>query len=546
MNRNRLGLPNIIFLTIDGLRYDRLGFGGYEAAYSPNLDKLSREGVSFSNYHTHGSPTQFSFPSMFSSSYPLDEGGYGCGIRGRAASFVEVLQQAGYWTVGISLGGALTEAYGYKRGFRHYHHLNEISVPLSTAWKNEFAYYRELFKNEIITLAELVAHTEHAVERALNGTILLCAEKQAEIVTGSIATTQEFHGADFEKIAEAMRLELARLQLNPSAYIEWMIGYASAEEAYPQLPLPLVSRNRFVGMIQNYANRALTNIDVTLRFGRRKHMGAKQVFDSIDRYMSQADGKQFFVWGHVIDVHDMCFGNGRVYLPPLGSPVFRKIKRLGRAYRGLRGYDYAVSYVDKFVGRLLAQLKNKGIDQNTMIVVTSDHGLAANWPRPTVSHVANFYEEHCHVPLIFWHAGLQPRKIDALFGSIDLPSSLLGSLGLEVPASFKGVNALAENVAGRPYILMENLGRGPYDLARKPIRLAIRTVDRKYIMDDKDGCCQVREVYNLALDPDELSNLVALPSEQDEITKMAKLGAARCLEVRGLIQPHVHVYVAKV
>jgi arylsulfatase A-like enzyme len=536
-----MSLPNIILLTIDGLRYDRLGFSGYEAAHSPNLDRLAREGVSFSNYHTHGSPTQFSFPSIFSSSYPLDEGGYGRGIRNRAASFVEVLQQAGYWTVGLSLGGALTEAYGYKRGFRHYHHLNEISVPLSTAWKNEFAYYRDLFKNGRITLPELVAHTAHTVEQALNGTILLCAEKQAEITSGAIATTPEFHDADFGKIADAMRKELSRLQQSPAGYIEWMIGHKSAEEAYAQLPMPLVSRNRFAGMLHNYANKALTNIDITLRFGRRKHMGAKQVFDSIDKYMNRADGKRFFIWGHVIDVHDLCFGDGKVYLPPVGSPVFRKIKRLGRAYRGLRGYDYAISYVDKLIGRLFAQLKCKGLDQNTMIVVTSDHGLAANWPRPAVSHVANFYEEHCHVPLIFWQAGMQPKNIDALYGSVDLPASLLGFLGLEAPASFKGVNALAENASGRPYILMENLGRGPHDLARKPIRLAIRTQDRKYIMDDKDGHCQVREVYHLVLDPDELTNLVAAPSEQDEIARMAKLGAARCLEIRGqLFDPGAH------
>lgn len=530
-----MDFPNIIFLTIDGLRYDRLGFSGYEAAHSPNLDRLSHEGVTFSNYHTHGSPTQFSFPSMFSSSYPLDEGGYGRGICDRAASFVEVLQLAGYWTIGLSLGGALTESYGYKRGFDQYHHLNEISVPLSTAWKNEFAYYRDMFKNGYIDLAEFAAHTVDAIEQALKGTIRLCAEKQAEIATDMIVTTPEFHGADFGNIADAMRQELSRLAKNPIAYIEWLSEYTSAEAAYQQLPMPLVSRNRLAGMAQNYANKALSNFDVSLRFGRRKHMGAKHVFDSIERYVGRANGKKFFIWGHVIDVHDMCFGKGKILLPPIGSTVFQKIKRLGRSYRGLRGYDYAVSYVDALVGRLIAQLKRKGLDRNTMIIVTSDHGLAANWPRPAVSHVANFYDEHCHIPLIFWQAGLKHREIDALFGSIDLPTSLLGFLGLEVPASFRGINALAENASGRPHILMENLGRGPYDLARKPIRLAIRTQDRKYIMDDKDGHCQVREVYNLAADPDELTNLVTSPSEQGEIAKMVSLGAERCQEVRGWI-----------
>jgi hypothetical protein len=469
---------------------------------------------------------------MFSSTYPLDEGGYGRGIRDRAASFVEVLQRAGYWTIGLSLGGALTAAYGYNRGFSQYHHLNEISVPLSTAWKNEIAYYRDLLAKGQITLPELVANTLETLELALASTIELCAEKQMEIATGAIATSQAFHGANFPKIAAAMRDELARLRANPTTYLQWLIGFNSAEQAYPQLPLPLVSRNRLAGHVQNYANRALESFDVTLRFGRQKHMGAKQVFDSIDRYISRADGKRFFIWGHVIDVHDMCFGDGKVYLPPVTSPGFRKIRGQGREYRGLRRYDYAVSYVDGLIGRLCARLKQSGLDKNTIIVVTSDHGLAANWPRPSVNHVANFYEEHCHLPLIFWQHGMPARKIDALFGSVDLPATLLGILGLEAPPSFRGVNALAENESGRPYILMENLGRGPYDLARKAIRLAIRTRDRKYIMDDQDGRCQMREVYNLASDPDEFINLLGHPSEQQEIVRVESIGTDRCREVR--------------
>jgi arylsulfatase A-like enzyme len=531
-DERNMDLPNIIFLTIDGLRYDRLGFSGYAAAHTPVLDQLSNEGVSFSNYHCHGSPTQFSFPSIFSSTYPLDEGGYGRGISDRATSFVEVLQQAGYWTVGLSLGGALTDTYGYSRGFSHYHHLNDISVPLSTAWKNEFAYYRDLFKRDKIDLSGLVEHTAATIESALISTIRLSKEKQVELKLSSIVTTHDFHGANFDKIASAMQTELDVFRKNPSAYLKNIIAFNSAEEAYPQLPLPLVSRNRWAGHIQNYANKALSNFDVALRFGRQKHMGAKQVFDSIDRYASRAEGRKFFIWGHVIDVHDLCFGDGKIFLPPLSSQVFRKIRGLGKKYQGLRSYDYAVSYVDQLIGLLLKRLKLKGLSENTMIIVTSDHGLAANWPRPAVSHVANFYEEHCHIPLIFWHSELKNRRIESLYGSVDFATTLLGALGLKSPTSFRGINALVEAAHGRSYVLMENLGRGPHDLVRKSIRLAIRTPNRKYIMDDEDGHCRVREVYNLEADPDELTNLVDEPLEQEAVVRMAQLGSERCVEIR--------------
>lgn len=529
----QLNAPNIIFLTIDGLRYDRLGCNGYEAAHSPAIDGLCRDGISFSRYFCHGSPTQFSFPPIFASTYPLDEGGYGTGIKYRAASFVETLQAAGYWTVGLSCGGALTAASGYDRGFAHFHQLNDVSVPLESAWKNEIVYYRKLFNAGQFTLDELIAKIAPSVKDALQSTLQMCAERREEIATGSLAINADFHRADYQRIAAYITGELAKLDAAPRAYLRALIDAGDVHDIYPLLPRPLVSRNKLAGKIYNYANKALSMLDVVLRFGRRKSMGVKTVFDSIDRYLARSDGRKFFIWAHVLDVHDLDYSNSKIALPPLSSPVFRNILRMGSRYRGLRRYDYAVTNVDGYIGRLLEHLKERGLAENTLLVVTADHGLAANWPRPLISHVANFYEEHCHVPLVFHHKDLPARVVEGMVGSVDLSVMLLGLLGLRPPPSFRGVDALAEGVQGRPYILMENLGRGPYDLERKSIRLSIRTLDRKYIMDDVEGECLVREVFDLVKDPDELVNLVDSKTELPGIENARLLGMQRCAEVRG-------------
>ncbi len=529
----QLNAPNIIFLTIDGLRYDRLACNGYEAAHSPAIDRLCREGISFSNYFSHGSPTQFSFPPIFASTYPLDEGGYGSGIKQRAASFVEVLRDAGYWTVGLSTGGALTAASGYNRGFVCYHELNDTSVPLESVWKNQIVYYRKLYRVGQITLDDLIETIAPGVELALQDTLRMCRERREEIASGSIAGDADFRDRNYQRIAAYMSDELARLNAAPRDYLETLIAAADIHDVYPRLPRPLVSRNKLAGTIYNHVNKVLSAIDVTLRFGRRKSVGVKTVFDSVERYVTRANGRKFFIWAHVLDVHDLDYSDTKLELPPLMSRVFRNILRMGRRYRGLRRYDYAVTHVDGYIGRLLDHLKSSGLDRNTLLVVSADHGLAANWPRPSISHVANFYDEHCHVPLVFHHKDLAPRVIGGLVGSVDLSVMLLGLLGLRPPASFRGVDALAAEALGRPYILMENLGRGPYDLQRKPIRLSIRTVDRKYIMDDDHGECQVREVYDLSADPDELINLIHNPAERAGIDNARLLGAQRCAEVRG-------------
>jgi len=528
-----LNAPNIIFLTIDGLRYDRLGCNGYEAAHSPSIDGLCRNGVSFSRYFCHGSPTQFSFPPIFASTYPLDERGYGKGIRYRAASFVEVLQAAGYWTVGLSSGGALTAASGYDRGFTHFHHLNDISVPLESAWKNEAVYYRKLFNTGQIALDELIEKIAPSVKEALQITLQMCNERREEIVSQSIASNGDFHGADHARISARIIDELAKLNATPRAYVQACIDADDVHEIYPWLPRPLISRNALAGSIYNYANKALSKFDVTLRYGRRKSMGVKTVFESIDRYVARADGRKFFIWAHVLDVHDLDYSDSKIELPPVFSPVFRNVRRMRSRYRGLSRYDYAVTNVDGHIGRLLEQLKERGLDKNTLLVVTADHGLAANWPRPSISHVANFYDEHCHVPLVFHHKDLPARVVEGMFGSVDLSATLFGLLDLRPPPSFRGIDALAEGAQGRPHILMENLGRGPYDLDRKSIRLSIRTLDRKYIMDEVGGECQVREVFDLVKDPDELVNVVDSKAERPGIERARLLGMQRCVEVRG-------------
>jgi arylsulfatase A-like enzyme len=532
-----LNAPNIIFLTIDGLRYDRLGCNGYEAAHSPAIDGLCRNGVSFSRYFCHGSPTQFSFPPIFASTYPLDEGGYGKGIKYRAASFVEVLQAAGYWTVGLSSGGALTAASGYDRGFVHFHHLNDVSVPLESVWKNEIAYYRRLFNAGQIALDDLIEKIVPSVKEALQITLKICNERLEEVASQAIASNADFHGADHPRISARIIEELGKLNAAPHPYSQAWIDAKDVHEVCPWLPRPLISRKPLAANIYNYANKALSLLDVTLRYGRRKSMGVKTVFDSIDRYVARADGRKFFIWAHVLDVHDLDYSDSKIEFPPLFSPVFRNVRRMGSRYRGLRRYDYAVTNVDGYIGRLLEHLKERGLDKNTLLVVTADHGLAANWPRPSISHVANFYDEHCHVPLVFYHKDLSARVVEVMVGSVDLSVMLLGLLGLRPPPSFRGMDALAEGARGRPYILMENLGRGPCDLERKSIRLSIRTLDRKYIMDEVGGECQVREVFDLAKDPDELVNLVDSKAELPGIENARLVGMQRCLEVRSQIFP---------
>jgi arylsulfatase A-like enzyme len=94
--------------------------------------------------------------------------------------------------------------------------------------------------------------------------------------------------------------------------------------------------------------------------------------------------------------------------------------------------------LDKAFGDLVQKIKSLGLDENTIVIFTSDHGdmlLSHNWPyNKSVPEI-----ESIRVPLLMrWPAQLKPRVSDLLVGSLDLMPTLLGLMGIEAPASCQG------------------------------------------------------------------------------------------------------------
>ena len=66
--------PNVFLITVDALRPDHLGCYGYERNTSPNIDRLAKEGVLFTQVISQGSQTIPSVPSLMTSLYPSRHG----------------------------------------------------------------------------------------------------------------------------------------------------------------------------------------------------------------------------------------------------------------------------------------------------------------------------------------------------------------------------------------------------------------------------------------------------------------------------------------
>jgi hypothetical protein len=191
------------------------------------------------------------------------------------------------------------------------------------------------------------------------------------------------------------------------------------------------------------------------------------------RWMAAHQGQPAFVFIHLFDVH--------------------------KPYQ-LNSYEAEVESVDKLLGGFADTLKKEGWWQKSLVVITADHGEGLG-DHGESDHGYFVYESTLHVPLIMhWPEGVAPlpARVDDPIGLIDVAPTILNFLKIPVPISFRGAGFRpADN---RPVLSESTYGRDCFGWA--PLR-AIRQGALKYIEAPKP------ELYNLAKDPKEQTNLIA-------------------------------------
>jgi arylsulfatase A-like enzyme len=113
----------------------------------------------------------------------------------------------------------------------------------------------------------------------------------------------------------------------------------------------------------------------------------------------------------------------------------------------LQQYYAGITAVDAQLGRLVAALRDSGRLDDTVVVVTSDHGDMLGSQGRRAKQVP--YEESVRVPLVVhWPAGLAARDADGLIGLVDLPTTILGLIGAPQLSGVYGRD-LSAGLAGR-------------------------------------------------------------------------------------------------
>lgn len=179
----------------------------------------------------------------------------------------------------------------------------------------------------------------------------------------------------------------------------------------------------------------------------------------------------------------------------------------------LHDYYAVMTCMDGYVGRILATLRELGLEKNTLIVWSSDHGLAMG------SHglmgKQAVYDATYKSPLIFAGPGVPHGKSDALCYLLDI---LPTAIDLAGGAGVKDIDGLSM----RPVIEGKSKGvRDSLFLSYLDVQRAVRDERWKLILFPKIA---KRELFDLASDPDETKNLAEDPAQAQRIAALtAKL-----------------------
>lgn len=282
----------------------------------------------------------------------------------------------------------------------------------------------------------------------------------------------------------------------------------------------------------------------------------------VDRVFQWIDAQEepFFLFWHTFEVHApyvaphflgdvlprdraRALGERLENLPEKGGwKQVRHAKRVMRSHgaytpevtRAL--YDGGVRSFDRWLGELLDFLRARGLDERTILVVTSDHGEQLGEEGRPVPYGDGFYNVHGHtvyeemirIPLIVRLPGRREgRRIEAVTAAIDVMPTILDVLGLPSPPEVQGRSLRPLWEGATEWVpraaLSESLSEGEEmkglrdERHKLVVTLDAETVEktgRSHLPPDSPAA-----LFDLARDPHERLDLLSPPTDADAVRR---------------------------
>lgn len=184
--------------------------------------------------------------------------------------------------------------------------------------------------------------------------------------------------------------------------------------------------------------------------------------------------------------------------------------------RARRAYYGSISYLDEMIGKVLAALKSTGVEKNTAIVFTSDHGEMLG--ERGMWFKKHFFEPSLRIPLLMYAPWMKPQRVSEFASLVDLLPTFnglaIGDRWEPTAEPLEGIDLTSLLDRGNPEPTRAIYAEYLAEATLAPIFM-IRRGAHKYISSSKDPAL----LFDVEADPNEQINLADRPDCQEVVSR---------------------------
>lgn len=248
-------------------------------------------------------------------------------------------------------------------------------------------------------------------------------------------------------------------------------GFAEYDARSRRLAFPRAGTSSLRGALQDLLYELLPPTEFDLTYRRAEEINSA-IAERLDEHELRAPGAPVFLFANYMDAH-VPYSPPEPFATRFASAVepMRKSRYYGwraRVYSGEQRltdeqrqqlidlYDASIAYLDQQVGALFDELRRRGLYDEALIVVTSDHGESFG-SRAVLEHGMSLDEGEIRVPLLIkLPHQREPRVVDALASGVDIAPTILAQLGLPRPEPCSGVDLLGNELSDERVVFAEH------------------------------------------------------------------------------------------
>jgi hypothetical protein len=480
---------NVYYIIVDSV--SRRTYDLIKESFHDNLKQLDVvpliEQSKKSKMFVTGCPTEFSYPSLTTSTYPLDFNGYFKGISGRNQSISTIFKSRGYLTYLYNEdfrqdGSGYFHGYVYRRDFyspaRYIDHMT---------WMLEF--YSKIYENESsrqLSLLRARAYLKNTLK-----------DLRKRISSDEWRLLFRISKAESQVIDQFLAEFLMKINVSSSCSFDCFLKntYKLSHLTRNKKFRPLFIRHYFRVIVYTITS-LLRLLKKQKYFKFRRELSGlywllkrtfwlgfnfpsseytlNKVSDDLVKYGAESNN---FFWVHLSDVHE---NNPLCFKSTFSHNYFSSIKNKNpyiKIYKNslMSSFSTIVDFIKKIKS---TEVLSGVMSDRNIFIITADHGSTKSGCEAVnnLNIARDFHEELYEVPFeVFTDSKSLVRSkykmVNGLYSSVDILPTIMDFLSFDNSYEMRGTSIYNQPNHGRTYAIAEHNGPGPGDMSFKDIYL---------------------------------------------------------------------------